>query len=84
MMRVTREAVYRFKKGGSEGLCEVVASPVGRFAILHSLLKGKYSVGDREEEWDLLEHSTFKDVKDVVLEYKDLPPDVRRAISKVE
>ena len=82
MIRVTREAVYRFRKGSLEGLCEVVASPRGRFVVVHNLLKGKYSVGDREEEWDLLENPAFRDVKDIVLDYKDLPVDVRRAISR--
>ncbi|MEM0066318.1 MAG: hypothetical protein QXT76_05285 [Sulfolobales archaeon] len=83
MLKATREAVYRFRKGGKEGICEVVSTPRGRFLVLHSSLKGKYSVGDREEEWDLLEHSSFKDVKEVVIEYKDLPLDIRRALSKV-
>lgn len=83
MIRATREAVYRFRKGGVEGICEVVSTPQGRFVVVHSLLRGKYSIGDREEEWDLLEHSSFKDVKDVVIEYKDLPPDIRRALSRV-
>ncbi|MEM1623940.1 MAG: hypothetical protein QW543_07440 [Sulfolobales archaeon] len=82
MLKATREAVYRFRKGGREGICEVVSTPCGRFLVLHSSLKGKYSVGDKEEEWNLLEHSLFKDVKEVVIEYKDLPTDVRRALSK--
>lgn len=83
MIKATREAVYRFKKAGLEGVCEVVTTPQGRFVVLHSLLRGKYSLGDREEEWDLLEHPSFKDTKNVVIEYKDLPLDVRRALSRV-
>lgn len=83
MIKATREAVYRFKKGGVEGICEVLSTPQGRFVVIHSLLKGRYSIEDREEEWDLLEHPSFKDVKDVIIEYKDLPLDVRRVLSKV-
>lgn len=83
MIRVTREAVYRFRKGGAEGVCEVVSSPLGRFVVVHSLLRGSYKLGDREESWDLLEHQSFRDVKDIVVEYGDLPPDVRRALSRV-
>ncbi len=83
MLRVTREAVYRFRKGGIEGVCEVVSSPLGRFVVVHGLLRGSYELGDKEESWDLLEHQSFKDVKDIVVEYKDLPLDVRRALSRV-
>ncbi|MEM2007407.1 MAG: hypothetical protein QXG17_06485 [Sulfolobales archaeon] len=83
MLKTSREAVYRFRKGGKEGVCEVVSTPRGRFVIVHSSLRGRYSVGDKEEEWDLLEHSSFKDVKEVVVEYKDLPLDIRRALSRV-
>ncbi len=83
MIRVTREAIYRFRKGGAEGVCEVVTSPLGRFVVLHSLLRGRYKLKDKEEDWDLLEHQSFRDVKDIVVEYEDLPLDVRRALSRV-
>lgn len=83
MIRVSREAVYRFRKAGLEGICEVVVGPRGRFVVLHNTLKGKYTIGDREEEWDMLEHQSFKDVKNVVVEYENLPQDVRRALSRV-
>lgn len=83
MIKISREAVYRFRKGGLERVCEVVTSQKGRFVVLHSTLKGKYMVGDREEEWNLLEHQSFKDVRNVVIDYENLPQDVRRALSKV-
>ncbi len=83
MIKISREAVYRFRKGGLEGVCEVVAGQKGRFVVLHNTLKGKYIVGDKEEEWNILEHQSFRDVKNVVVDYEDLPQDIRRALSKV-
>ncbi|MCS7099025.1 MAG: hypothetical protein RMH84_03615 [Sulfolobales archaeon] len=82
MLKATREAVYRYRKRGVEEICEIVATPIGRFVVVHRALKGRYSAGDREEEWDLLNHKSFQDVKNVVLEYEDLPADVRRALSR--
>jgi len=82
VIRVSREAVYRFRKGGIEGVVEVVAGPRTRYVVLHRVLKGRYVVGDREEEWDLLEHQAFKDVKEVSVDYGDLPPEVREALAR--
>ena len=82
MIRVSREAIYRFRKGGIEGVVEVVAGPRTRYVVLHRVLKGRYVVGDREEEWDLLEHQAFKDVKEVSVDYGDLPPEVREALAR--
>jgi len=82
VIRVSREAIYRFRKGGIEGVVEVVAGPRTRYVVLHRVLKGRYVVGDREEEWDLLEHQAFKDVKEVSVDYGDLPPEVREALAR--
>ncbi|MCC6046616.1 MAG: hypothetical protein LM571_00245 [Desulfurococcaceae archaeon] len=82
MIRVSREAVYRFRKGGVEGVVEIVAGPRTRYVVLHKVLKGKYTIEDREEEWNLLEHQAFKDVKDVVVDYGELPLDIRRALAR--
>ncbi|MCX8184928.1 MAG: hypothetical protein RMI56_00055 [Sulfolobales archaeon] len=83
MLKAAREAVYRYRKGVVERVCEVVTTSVGRFVVIHESLKGRHSVGDREEEWDLLSHQSFQDLKNVVVEYEDLPADVRRALSRV-
>jgi len=83
MIRVSREAVYRFRKGGSEGVVEVVAGPRVRYVVVHKVLKGKYVIEDREEEWNLLEHQAFKDLKDVAVDYGDLPLEIREALAKV-
>jgi hypothetical protein len=82
VIRVSREAVYRFRKGGIEGVVEVVTGPRARYVVLHKVLRGRYAIGDREEEWNLLEHQAFKDVKDVVVDYGELPLDVRRALAR--
>ncbi len=84
MIRVSREAVYRFRKGGSEGVVEVVAGPRARYVVVHKALKGKYVIEDREEEWNLLEHQAFKDLKDVAIDYGDLPLEIREALAKVK
>jgi len=83
MIRVSREAVYRFRKGGSEGVVEVVVGPRARYVVVHKVLSGKYVIGDREEEWYLLEHQAFKDLKDVVVDYSDLPLEIREALARV-
>lgn len=82
MIKVSREAVYRFRKGSIEGIVEVVAGPRTRYVVLHKVLRGKYVIGDREEEWNLLEHQAFKDVKEVSVDYSDLPLEVREALAR--
>ena len=82
MLRASRESVYHVVKGSREFVVEVLRTPEGKsFVAIHMSLFGKYSLGDEEKEWDLLELEPFRAVKDTKVEYPSLPPEVRKALS---
>jgi len=76
--------VYLVRKGGREFVVEILRTPDGKaFVSVHFTLGGAYPLGEEVKEWDLLELSSFKEVKDTPTDYESLPPDVRRAISEL-
>lgn len=84
MLKAQRQSIYHVKKGKERVIVEHYRTPDGKsFVVVHKTLKGSYPVGEEEKEWDLLELSDFKEVKDTVVEYETLPPEIRKAISEV-
>ncbi len=80
MIRVERQGVYRVKSGKEEYLVEIVATREGkRYAVIHKTLRGTYQKGDEVHSWELEELEWSKDAE--VVNYADLPKDVRTAIS---
>ncbi|MEO3993620.1 MAG: hypothetical protein QN229_04915 [Desulfurococcaceae archaeon TW002] len=84
MLKAQRQSVYHVKKGEERIVVEHYRTPDGKsFVVVHKTLKGSYVVGEEEKEWNLLELSAFKEVKDTEVEYETLPPEIRKAISEV-
>jgi len=80
VIRVERQGVYRVKSGKEEYLVEIVATREGkRYAVIHKTLKGAYQKGDEIHSWELEELDWAKDAE--VVDYAELPKDVRAAIS---
>jgi len=84
VLKAQRQSIYRVRKGGESVVVEHYRTPDGKsFVVVHKTLKGSYKLGEEEEEWDLLELSDFKEVKDTEVDYEALPPEIRKAISEV-
>lgn len=84
MLKAQRQSIYHVKKGKERVVVEHYRTPDGKsFVVVHKTLKGSYPAGEEEKEWNLLELSDFKEVKDAVVEYETLPPEIRKAISEV-
>lgn len=84
MLRAQRQSIYLARKSGERVVVEHYRTPDGKvFVVVHKTLKGSYTAGDEEKEWDLLELSDFKEVKDAEVDYVTLPPEVRKAISEI-
>ncbi len=84
MLKAQRQSIYHVRKGEERVVVEHYRTPDGKsFVVVHKTLKGSYAIGDEEKEWDLLELSDFKEVKDTEVDYETLPPEIRKAISEV-
>jgi len=84
VLKAQRQSIYHVRKGGERVVVEHYRTPDGKsFVVVHKTLKGSYTIGDEEKEWDLLELSDFKEVKDTEVDYETLPPEIRKAISEV-
>ena len=84
MLKANREGMYYVVKGNKELVIEVLRTPDGKsFAAIHMTFEGRYKIGDEEKDWYLFDLGDFKAVKDTKLDYKSLPPDVRRAVTEV-
>ncbi len=84
MLKAQRQSVYLVRKSGERVVVEHYRTPDGKvFIVVHKTLKGSYTAGDEVKEWDLLELSDFKEVKDSEVDYTTLPPEVRSAISDI-
>ena len=84
MLKANREAIYYVEKRNREFIVEVLRTPDGKsFIAVHMTFQGKYLRGEEEREWNLLELEHFNDLKNAKIDYMTLPPDIRRALSKV-
>ncbi len=80
MIRTEIEKVYIVKKGGKELLVEIHRDPSGRLFVvpIYSRRHVYKTKSGEEKEW-VYDTSRAEEV-----EYMSLPPDIRRALSKLQ